>query len=54
MRESALGVQAGLTSIANEVVALVMVGGVGSMSACGLRWPARRRGRGLRIRINRL
>jgi hypothetical protein len=35
-----LGVQAGLTSIANEVVVLVMVGGDGSTAARGLRWPA--------------
>jgi hypothetical protein len=40
MRERALGVQAGLTSVANEVVVLVMVGGAGSMAARGLRWPA--------------
>jgi hypothetical protein len=32
-----LGVQAGLTSIANEVVVLVMVGGAGSTAARGLR-----------------
>jgi hypothetical protein len=37
MRERALGVQAGLTSVANEVVVLVMVGGAGSMTAHGLR-----------------
>jgi hypothetical protein len=51
-----LGVQAGLTSVTNEVVVLVMVGGVGSMSARGLRWPARRHGQGRRrrIRVNRL
>jgi tRNA A37 threonylcarbamoyladenosine dehydratase len=51
-----LGVQAGLTSVANEVVVLVMVGGVGSTSARGLRRPARRRGQGRRrrIRTNRL
>jgi hypothetical protein len=30
----------------NEVVVLVMVVGAGSTSAPGLRWPARRRGRG--------
>jgi hypothetical protein len=36
-RERALGVQAGLTSIANEVVVLVMVGGTGSTAAPGLR-----------------
>jgi tRNA A37 threonylcarbamoyladenosine dehydratase len=48
MRERALGVQSGLTSVANEVVVLVMVGGVGSMSTRGLRHPARRRGRGRR------
>jgi hypothetical protein len=40
MRERALGVQAGLTSVANEVVVLVMVGGAGSTAALGLRWPA--------------
>jgi hypothetical protein len=40
MRERALGIQAGLTSIANEVVVLVMVGGAGSTAARGLRWPA--------------
>jgi hypothetical protein len=39
MREGALGVQAGLTSVANEVVVLVMVGGAGSTAARGLRWP---------------
>jgi hypothetical protein len=51
-----LGVQAGLTSVANEVVILVMVGGAGSTSARGLRRPARRRGRGRRrrIHVNRL
>jgi hypothetical protein len=50
-----LGVQAGLTSVANEVV-LVMVEGAESTSARGLRRPARRRGWGRRrrIRINRL
>jgi hypothetical protein len=37
MRERALGVQAGLTSVANEVVVLVMFGGVGSTAARGLR-----------------
>jgi hypothetical protein len=37
MRERALGVQAGLTSIANEVVVLMMVGGAGSTTARGLR-----------------
>jgi hypothetical protein len=37
MRERALGVQAGLTSIANEVVVLVMVGGAGSTAARGMR-----------------
>jgi hypothetical protein len=41
-----LGVQAGLTSVANEVVVLVMVGGAGSTSARGLRQPTRRRGWG--------
>jgi hypothetical protein len=40
MRERALGVQAGLTSVANEAVVLVMVGGAGSTAARGLRWPA--------------
>jgi hypothetical protein len=40
MRERALGAQAGLTSVANEVVVLVMVGGAGSTTARGLRWPA--------------
>jgi hypothetical protein len=38
--------QVGLTSVANEVVVLVMVGGAGSTSARGLRRPVRRRGRG--------
>jgi hypothetical protein len=37
MRERALGVQAGLTSVANEVVVLVIVGGAGSTAARGLR-----------------
>jgi hypothetical protein len=41
-----LGVEAGLTSVANEVVVLVMVGGAGSTSARGLRRLACRRGRG--------
>jgi hypothetical protein len=40
MRERALGVQARLTSVANEVVVLVMVGGAESMAARGLRRPA--------------
>jgi hypothetical protein len=40
MGERALGLQAGLTSVANEVVVLVMVGGAGSMAARGLRRPA--------------
>jgi hypothetical protein len=40
MRERALGVQAGLTSVANEVVVLVMSGGAGSTAARGLRRPA--------------
>jgi hypothetical protein len=48
MRERALGVQAGLTAVVNEVVVLVMVGGAGSMSARGLRQSARRRGWGRR------
>jgi hypothetical protein len=39
MRERALGVQAGLTSVTNEVVVLVMVGGAGSTTARGLRRP---------------
>jgi hypothetical protein len=39
-REKALGVQAGLTSVVNEIVVLVMVGGVGSTAARGLRRPA--------------
>jgi hypothetical protein len=39
MRERALGVQAGLTSVANKVV-IVMVGGAGSTAARGLRRPA--------------
>jgi hypothetical protein len=37
MRERVLGVQAGLTSVANEVVVLVMGRGAGSMAARGLR-----------------
>jgi hypothetical protein len=37
MRERALGVQAGLTSVVNEVVVLVMVRGAGSTAARGLR-----------------
>jgi hypothetical protein len=40
MRERALGVQAGLTSVVNEVVVLVMVGRAGSTAARGLRRPA--------------
>jgi hypothetical protein len=36
-RERALGVQAGLTSVVNEVVVLVMVGGAGSTAAHGMR-----------------
>jgi hypothetical protein len=40
IRERALGVQAGLTSVADEVVVLVMVGGAGSTAARGLRRPA--------------
>jgi hypothetical protein len=57
MGERALGVQAGLTSVVNEVVVLVMVGGVGSTAARGRGGrPARRRGWGRRrrIRVNRL
>jgi hypothetical protein len=46
-----LGVQAGLTSVANEVVVLVMVGGVGSTSSRGLKQLAHRRGWGRRRRI---
>jgi hypothetical protein len=41
-----LEVQAGLTSVANEVVVLVMVIGAGPTSARGLKWPARRHGQG--------
>jgi hypothetical protein len=37
MRERPLGVQVGLTSVANEVVVLMMVGGAGSTVARGLR-----------------
>jgi hypothetical protein len=40
MKERALGVQAGLTSVANEVVVLMMVGGAGSTPDRGLRRPA--------------
>jgi hypothetical protein len=40
MRERALGVQAELTSVTNEVVVLVMVRGAGSTVARVLRWPA--------------
>jgi hypothetical protein len=40
MRERALGVQARLTSVANEVVVLVMVEEARSTAARGLRWPA--------------
>jgi tRNA A37 threonylcarbamoyladenosine dehydratase len=56
MRERELGDQAGLTSVANEVVVLVMVGGAGSTAAHGLRRSAHHRGRGRRqlIRVNRL
>jgi hypothetical protein len=56
MRERVLGIQAGLTSVANEVVVLMMVGGVGSTAARCLRWPARRHGWGRRrrIRVNRI
>jgi hypothetical protein len=39
-RERVSGVQPGLTFVANEVVVLVMIGGAGSTSARGLRWPA--------------
>jgi hypothetical protein len=39
MRERALRVQAGITSVANEVVVLMMVGGAGSTKALGLRRP---------------
>jgi hypothetical protein len=39
MKERALGVQVGLTSVSNEVVVLVMVGGAGSTTARGLRRP---------------
>jgi hypothetical protein len=41
-----IGVQVGLTFVANGVIILVMVGGAGSMSTRGLWRPARRRGRG--------
>jgi hypothetical protein len=56
MRERALGIQAALTSVVNEVVVLVMVGEAGSTAARGLQWPARHHGRGRhrRIRVNRL
>jgi hypothetical protein len=56
MKERALGVQAGLTSVVNEVVVLVLVGGAGSTSARGLRRLARHRGQGRRrrIRVNHL
>jgi hypothetical protein len=55
MRERALGVQAGLTSVANEVVVLVMVGGAGSTAARGLgSRPARRRRRGRASTVFRL
>jgi hypothetical protein len=40
MRERALGIQAGLTSVVNEVVVLVMVGGAESTAAHGLKRPA--------------
>jgi hypothetical protein len=39
VRERALGVQVGLTSVTNEVVVLVMVGGAGSTAPRGLRKP---------------
>jgi hypothetical protein len=50
-----LRVQAGLNSVVNEVVVLVMVGGAGSTTARGLRRPARRRGQGRhrQIRVSR-
>jgi tRNA A37 threonylcarbamoyladenosine dehydratase len=51
MRERALGGQEGLTSVTNEVVVLVMVGGAGSTVARVLRRSTRRRGRGRRRRI---
>jgi hypothetical protein len=41
-----VGVQAGLTFVANEVVLLVMVAGAGSTSTRGLRRSARRRDQG--------
>jgi hypothetical protein len=41
-----LKVQTGLTYVANEVVVLMTIGGVGSTSTRGLRWPARRCGQG--------
>jgi hypothetical protein len=37
-----LGVQAGLISVANEVVVLVMARGAGTTSSPGLRWSSRR------------
>jgi hypothetical protein len=40
MRERELGVQPRLTSVANEVVVFMMVGGAGSTAARGLRRPA--------------
>jgi hypothetical protein len=39
-RERALGVQAGLTSVANEVVVLVMVRGAGSTTSTDPRQPS--------------
>jgi hypothetical protein len=56
MRERALEVQAGQTSVVNEVVVLVMVGGGWIHVVRGMRRLARRRSRGRRrrIRVNRL
>jgi hypothetical protein len=48
MRQRALGAQAGLTFVANEVVVLAMVGGAGSTADLGLRRPALRCGWGRR------
>jgi hypothetical protein len=52
MRVRVLGVQAGLTSVANEVVVLVMVGGDGSTAARGLM--RRRRARRLAATVGRM